>query len=162
MGGFILRRWWIMSANMLRFSTIMFAIALCITPLGAFAQQKVDPNETTEAIPDDTKTKPVEQTAAPYDDKLLRLSEVLGSIHYLRALCGAREGNKWRDHMSEIIKSEAPEPAREARIIARFNRGYRAFDQTYGSCTNSALTAANRYMKEGVLLSSQITSRYGR
>ncbi len=64
--------------------------------------------------------------------------------------------------MSEILKSESPEPARKARIIARFNRGYRAFDQTYGSCTDSALTAAKRYMKEGVLLSSQITSRYGR
>ncbi len=151
-----------MSAAMLRIHTILIALALLISPLAAFAQQKVDPNETTEAIPDESKVKPAEQTAAPYDDKLLRLSEVLGSIHYLRALCGAKEGNKWRDRMSEIIASETPEPARKARLIARFNRGYRAFDQTYGTCTNSALTAANRYMKEGVLLSSQITSRYGR
>ena len=151
-----------MSASMARISIIMLTVALCVAPIGTFAQQKVDPNETTEAIPDEAKTKPVEQTAAPYDDKLLRLSEVLGSIHYLRALCGAREGNRWRDRMGEIIKSETPEPAREARLIARFNRGYRAFDQTYSSCTNSALVAANRYIKEGVLLSSQITSRYGR
>ena len=147
---------------MARLSIIILAALLCLSPLRAIAQQKVNPDETAEAIPDEAKKKPVERTAAPYDDKLLRLSEVLGSIHYLRALCGAREGNKWRDHMSEILKSESPEPARKARIIARFNRGYRAFDQTYGSCTDSALTAAKRYMKEGVLLSSQITSRYGR
>ena len=26
----------------------------------------------------------------PYDNKLLRLSEILGAVHYLRELCGAR------------------------------------------------------------------------
>ena len=26
----------------------------------------------------------------PYDDKLLRLSEILGAVHYLRELCGAK------------------------------------------------------------------------
>ena len=34
----------------------------------------------------------------PYDDKLLRLSEILGAIHYLRELCGAREGQTWRTY----------------------------------------------------------------
>ncbi len=29
------------------------------------------------------------QDARPYDDKLMRLSEILGAVHYLRELCGA-------------------------------------------------------------------------
>jgi uncharacterized protein (TIGR02301 family) len=33
----------------------------------------------------------------PYDEKLLRLSEILGAVHYLRELCGANEGQSWRD-----------------------------------------------------------------
>jgi len=102
------------------------------------------------------------EPVAPYDDKLLRLSEVLGSIHYLRALCGAKEGSKWRDVMLKLIVTEEPGPKRKARLIARFNRGYRAFDGTYGACTDSALVAARRYVAEGANLSAQITGRYGR
>ncbi len=30
----------------------------------------------------------------PYEAGLLRLSELLGSTHYLRALCGAQDGNR--------------------------------------------------------------------
>ncbi len=104
---------------------------------------------------------PAEATA-PYDDKMQRLAEVLGSIHYLRSLCGADEGSKWRDIMGSLIESERPGPKRKARLIARFNRGYRAFDESYSSCTSSAILAAERYMHEGELLAGQITGRYGR
>ncbi|PCH47063.1 MAG: TIGR02301 family protein [Hyphomicrobiales bacterium] len=130
----------------------------------AFAQQESTseiPNPKTEDVSKSSQ-EPKNPGQAPYDVKLLRLSEVVGSIHYLRALCGAKEGAKWRDQMASIIKAENPKPKRKQRLIARFNRGYRTFNQTYNSCTPSALLAAKRYMKEGVLLSNQITSRYGR
>ncbi|KAG1648813.1 hypothetical protein GQR58_029548 [Nymphon striatum] len=39
---------------------------------------------------------------APYDSRLQRLSEVLGSVHYLRNLCG-EESNQWRDQMSGLL-----------------------------------------------------------
>jgi len=104
----------------------------------------------------------VRETAAPYDEKLMRLAEVLGSVHYLRALCKSGEGTKWRDTMAALLEAEKPTPKRKARLIARFNRGYRAFDQTYNTCTRSAILAANRYTKEGAELSVQITTRYGR
>ena len=32
----------------------------------------------------------------PYDDRLMRLSEILGAVHYLRELCGANDGQAWR------------------------------------------------------------------
>ena len=99
---------------------------------------------------------------APYDEKLMRLSEVLGSIHYLRDLCNANEGLLWRTKMAALIDAEQPQPARKQQMIARFNRGYGSFNQTYRICTQSALLAVNRYMREGVLLASQINSRYGR
>ena len=124
------------------------------------AQQDDSSAASSEASPE--QATEAERNTAPYDDKLLRLSEVLGSIHYLRALCGANEGAKWRERMSAIIVSEEPGPERKARLVAHFNRGYRAFDQTYDTCTPSALLAADRYLKEGVRLSTQITSRYGR
>lgn len=112
----------------------------------------------SENSPSTDRSEPV----APYDDKLLRLSEILGAIHYLRTLCGAGEGNKWRDTMNSILEAEEPLPNRRARLIAHFNRGYRTFYGSYSSCTPLALVAVERYMKEGTLLSKQITDRYGR
>ncbi|MEE9314919.1 MAG: TIGR02301 family protein [Rhizobiaceae bacterium] len=139
---------------MLRTLTLLVFILL---PLSATAQEaKKDEKEKPPAVAATVESK------APYDVKMLRLSEVLGSIHYLRALCGAEEESKWRDVMSKLLAAEKPGPNRKARLIARFNRGYHAFDSTYSSCTASALLASERYTEEGALLANQIARRYGR
>jgi uncharacterized protein (TIGR02301 family) len=85
----------------------------------------------------------------PYDDKLLRLSEVLGAIHYLRELCGASEGQLWRDRMKELMDAEGSSPLRRAKLTQSFNNGYRSYSRTYNSCTPSARTAISRFLAEG-------------
>lgn len=116
----------------------------------------------TEGADSEAPATPVPELIAPYDPKLMRLAEVLGSIHYLRALCGTDEGSKWRDVMARMIELEEPQPKRRARLIARFNRGYRAFDASYTTCTASARVAAERYVEEGAQLAGQINRRFGR
>ncbi|HWK65618.1 MAG TPA: TIGR02301 family protein [Rhizobiaceae bacterium] len=96
----------------------------------------------------------------PFEPKLMRLAEVLGSIHYLRNLCG-EQGSQWRDEMEKLLAAENPDPARRARFVASFNRGYRSFEGIYSSCTPSATEAISRYMKEGEALSRDIASRFG-
>ncbi len=66
----------------------------------------------------------------PYDDKLMRLSEILGAVHYLRELCGASEGQKWRDGMKELMDTEGSSALRRARLTRSFNNGYRAYSRT--------------------------------
>jgi uncharacterized protein (TIGR02301 family) len=56
---------------------------------------------------------------------------------------------------------EDPEPARRARFIASFNRGYRSFDSIYTTCTDSAVEAIERYMLEGETLTKEIAAKYG-
>jgi len=97
---------------------------------------------------------------APFEQPLMRLAEVLGSLHYLRNLCG-ETGNQWRDEMERLLASENPLPERKARFVASFNRGYRSFDGVYVACTASATEAISRYMKEGEALSRDIATRYG-
>ena len=46
--------------------------------------------------------------AIPFENDLARLSEILGALHYLRALCGANEGQKWRAEMQALVEAEAP------------------------------------------------------
>lgn len=88
----------------------------------------------------------------PYDDKLLRLSEILGAIHYLRELCGAHEGQTWRNQMRNLIGSEGTTAIRRAKLVKSFNKGYRGYRRTYRSCTEPARTAIDRFMEEGATL----------
>jgi uncharacterized protein (TIGR02301 family) len=97
---------------------------------------------------------------APFDADLMRLAEILGALHYLRALCGADEGQKWRGEMQALLDAEAPSGERRLRMVANFNRGYRGFQQTYRSCTPSAVVAVRRYLEEGAKISREITARY--
>lgn len=104
--------------------------------------------------------RPTAAAEAPFEPGLMRLAEVLGSLHFLRNLCGEK-GDQWRGEMEKLLESENPDPERRARFIAAFNRGYRSFGSTYTQCTSSASEAINRYMKEGEKLSRDIASRYG-
>jgi uncharacterized protein (TIGR02301 family) len=98
--------------------------------------------------------------AAPFDGDLQRLSEILGALHYLRAVCGSNEGQKWRNEMQALIDAEAPEGERRRKIVASFNRGYRGFQQTYRTCTPAADLAIRRYLDEGAKIAREITARY--
>ena len=99
-------------------------------------------------------------TPAPFDGDLERLAEVMGALHYLRAICGANEGPKWRNEMQSLIDAEAPSGERRRKIVASFNRGYRGFQQTYRTCTPAADIAIRRYLDEGAKIAREITARY--
>src|ERR1700716_3655780 len=100
------------------------------------------------------------EVVAPFEAGLERLAEILGSLHYLRGICGANEGNKWRTEMQALIDAEAPSGQRRAQLIAHFNRGYRAYLQTYRTCTPAADLAVRRYLEEGSKIAREITARY--
>lgn len=93
----------------------------------------------------------------PYDDKLMRLSEILGAVHYLRELCNSNEGLLWRDRMRELLDAEGSTAARRAKFTRSFNQGYRSYSRTYVTCTPSAQTAAARFLTEGAQLSDTLT-----
>jgi uncharacterized protein (TIGR02301 family) len=101
-----------------------------------------------------------EGSAAPYDRDLQRLAEILGSLHYLRALCGANEGAKWRNEMQALVEAETQGGERRDKLVAGFNRGYRGFQQTYRTCTPAASLVIRRYLEEGAKISRDITARY--
>ena len=101
-----------------------------------------------------------QDAAAPFDGDLQRLAEILGTLHYLRGICGSNEGGKWRNEMQALIDAETPSGDRRARMIAGFNRGYNGFQQTYRTCTPAASVAIRRYIEEGSRISRDLTARY--
>ncbi len=93
----------------------------------------------------------------PYDEKLMRLAEILGAVHYLRELCGAEEGQLWRDQMGEILRNEGTTGVRRAKLVNKFNDGYRGYRRTYRTCTESATRATRRFSTEGAELASALS-----
>lgn len=99
---------------------------------------------------------PRAQDAKPYDDKLMRLSEILGAVHYLRELCGADEGQLWRDRMRDLMEAEGTTALRRAQLTRSFNRGYLGYSRTYRTCTPSAETAVKRFLAEATQLATDL------
>src|SRR5581483_2025289 len=98
--------------------------------------------------------------SAPFDSNLQRLAEIMGALHYLRGICGANEGQKWRNEVQALVDAEAPTGDRRARLTAAFNRGYRGFQQTYRTCTPAADLVIRRYLEEGSRIARDVTARY--
>ncbi len=102
---------------------------------------------------------PVPSDDKPYDTQLFRLAEILGTLHYLRELCGANEGQVWREHMRELAASEGGTSAlRRARLVESFNRGYRDYSRTYRTCTQPALVAIHRFMDQASTISDGLVA----
>ncbi len=123
-------------------------------------QPQPKPIQPQQQAQPQAQTPPVQITPAPYDRDLQRLAEILGSLHFLRGICGANEGQKWRNEAQTLIDTEAPTGERHDQMIASFNRGYRAFQQSYRTCTPAADFAIRRYLAEGAKIAREITARY--
>ncbi len=95
----------------------------------------------------------------PYDDKLLRLTEILGAVHYLRELCGAGEGQLWRNQMRQLLTAEGSTALRRARLTRSFNQGYQSYSRTYNTCTPSAKTAIERFIAEAVQVTEDLVKQ---
>ena len=89
----------------------------------------------------------------PYDDRLLRLAEILGAVHFLRELCGANDGQFWRERMEELVRAEGSSALRQAKLTRNFNQGYRNYARTYATCTPTAQTTITRFLAEGAQIS---------
>jgi uncharacterized protein (TIGR02301 family) len=136
---------------------IALAVSLLLSVL---AQSSTAAQSKSDAPP---PAPPVDAgTPAPYDDQLLRLSEILGSVHYLRHLCAPGAQEDWREKMQQLLDTETrTEPTRKERLTAAFNRGYRSFASVYTDCTPQAISAEERYRNEGATLATEITARFG-
>ena len=137
----------------------LLLLALLALPLTAQAATNQAPPATTAPV---APPAPTAAAPPPYEDQLLRLSEILGAVHYLRQLCKAEDGEVWREQMQKLIDAEQPDQERRARMVDRFNHGYDTFRSVYLTCTAAAIEATQRYLDEGAKITTDITARYGR
>jgi len=169
------------------------ACALCLCLLGLAPQ-----NAAAQAVSAPLSARPNAANPADnssgsalsaYDEKLLRLAEVLGALHYLANLCPQASqappasqasvvsqtqpnpdaaktaapagGNMiWRDYMQNITAALHNDMRQNARLNAAFNRSYQALSDNYRSCTTAAGEALARYHLEGLNISAVLLENF--
>lgn len=97
----------------------------------------------------------------PYEPQLERLASLMGTLAYLRDLCGKGDGADWRNRMNALLESEAKTQTRRERLAGAYNRGFRGYEVTYRACTPSAELVIARAIEEGDRLTRDLSSRYG-
>jgi uncharacterized protein (TIGR02301 family) len=135
--------------------SLAFAAVLALVAPAAAQDSEPAPEAPAEA------QGPVRPSGAAYMAPMGRLAGILGSVHFLRTLCGDENASVWREKMNELIEAQKPNEADRRILIAQFNGGYRAFESTYRQCTPAAEVATRRYLEEGATLSREISARFG-
>jgi len=136
------------------------AAAAETAPPGAPAP-KTAPAANTGAAPKDAPAPPAAERPPPYEPQLLRLAEMLGALAYLRDLCGAGDGDKFRAGMAGLLGAEGVSEARRDRLAGAYNRGFQDYRTTYRTCTPAANAIIARYLAETARLTADVAGRYG-
>ena len=142
-------------------------LALLVLAAAAAAAPAAGPKPTPQANPSaspksppDAPVSPAERSP-PYQPQLLRLAEMIGALAYLRDLCGAGDGEKFRDRMAALLDAEGTTETRRSLLAGAYNQGFRDYQTNYRTCTPAADAIVSRYLSETARIASEIAARYG-
>lgn len=97
----------------------------------------------------------------PYEQQLLRLSEMMGALAYLRDLCGAADGGEFRSKMKSLLDADGINQPQRDMLAGAYNQGFEGYRLSYRTCTPAAGEVIARYLAETARLTSELVSRYG-
>ncbi|MCF6221128.1 MAG: TIGR02301 family protein [Robiginitomaculum sp.] len=123
--------------------------------------------ETEVAIKSDPKVT-VQQLESRIDKNMVTMtglveamSNNLGQLHFLRALCFGNDDQKWRVTASEMMQIEAPnDPGYRRQLIRAFNAGYYAQKDRYKTCTAAVAMDVAALSENGRHLSTMLGDPY--
>ena len=138
-------------------SAFLAAVMLAGSPAQAQPAPRATPARPAPATPQ----PPPEPPPTAYEPEMLKLAETIGSLAFLRQLCGSSEGDQWRARMSELLEAEGVTTGRKERLAGAYNRGFNGFALTYRICTPAAEEAAERLLADGRKLSRSLAGRFG-
>ena len=93
------------------------------------------------------------------DGGLTRLSQILGTIHHLRDICGANDGPLWRNKMIDMINAAKLEPEKRQALITQFNDAYYDARTDFPKCSGEAAKRANMLFDEAQRLASSLSDQ---
>ena len=111
------------------------------------------------ALPAYAQQGTVPPTAPPtYQSQLLRLAEILGSLHAIRSVCDPQADARWRERMMELIRLERPSNEQRNTLIGLFNSGFEATGARYKTCSDAARADAATLARAGETISRNLSA----
>ena len=90
---------------------------------------------------------------------LVALSALFGELHHIRRQCNPRgEGDVWRERMKTLVDLEEPQPEARDEMVAAFNKGYRAAQQRFRSCSRNARDHAAARAAQGEMIVARLVA----
>src|SRR5688572_30750263 len=109
---------------MTRLALALLVAAALAAVAPASAQRGGRPQAPPAQKPPEPPPAPAEPPPPPYEKELLRLSEIVGSLAFLRSLCAGADAAEWPKRMQALLDAEGTTPARRERLAGAYNRGY--------------------------------------
>lgn len=141
----------------------MLLAALCLPAAPLAAQTAAAPAKAAApaaASPAPAQTPAPNDTPPPYEPQLLRLSEIIGALTYLRDLCGDGDGDAFRAKFAGLMETEGATETRKDALAGAFNRGFRDYELTYRACTPTAREIVERFLDEAGRIAKDVANRY--
>lgn len=91
---------------------------------------------------------------------LVRLSEILGSLHYLRGNCVRSERNEWQRSFERLLVLQNPSAALKKNMNGAFNNAYNYYHRNYPTCDPVAARVARDLARDGERLSKSLLFEY--
>ncbi|MDX7951890.1 TIGR02301 family protein [Lichenihabitans sp. Uapishka_5] len=101
------------------------------------------------------------ETLPPYQPEVERLATLMGTLAFMRDLCGATDAAQWRTRMEDLLAAEGSTPTRRDRLAGAFNAGLRGYAATYRRCTPAAALVIDRALSEVGHLTQDLANRFG-
>ncbi|PPD15299.1 MAG: TIGR02301 family protein [Methylobacterium sp.] len=143
----------------MRWALAVLLVAATALPGSA---QPANPAATPRRPPAQTPETPRAALPAEYEKPMLELSETLGSLAFLTALCRPEERpNPWQKRMETLVTSEGAAQANRERLMGAYNTGFAAFSTTYRQCTEAAWAARAMLVRDAGRLARTLEQRFG-
>ncbi len=150
---------------MRRIAIVMASVAALLVADARAAEApaaKAEPKSAPKAAPSGgAPTPPPVEPPPPYEPQLLRLAEMMGALAYLRDLCGADDGARFRTKMKSLLDADGLGESQRDLLAGAYNRGFEGYRLTYRTCTPAAGEVIARYLTETSRLASELAGRYG-
>lgn len=143
---------------------LSFALAMLIAvslPAAAAPLREKSAHAKTRQEKSQPQSAPQNAGPPPYEPDLLRLSQIIGALAYLRNLCGAHDGDRWRTKMSALLTAEGGSETVREQLAGAYNKGFRDYELIYRTCTPNARLVISRYLAAGSKLTRKVTAHYG-
>ena len=97
-----------------------------------------------------------------FEKPMLELSEAIGSLAFLTALCSpTTQPNPWLRRMEGLLDSEGEAAGNKDKMIGAYNQGYAAFSTAYRQCSEAAQAARGLLVQDATRLARELDRRFG-